>query len=416
MAVLGIPGIGKSEVAAAYAFSRRSRFDAVFWIQVDTTMKLEDGFAQIARKLNLKKCNDEELFDAVAAREETKGWLSNPKKVVNQSKDLIAQVDATWLLILDNADEPSFLADYWPVFGTGSVLVTSNKSKYSFEIAITETAAALRPLQVEQLEPFTVEDGAQLIRNWTNSHEPDQIERSRRIAEILGGIPLALLQCAEMVKDDELTFGHFLDWHKRQQERGDLISDFETPRDNIPARGSIATRWTMKTMSPGAKALIDIFSFLDPDSIQDEILVQSLDNIDPGLLLSDFPRTYKQMIPARKELTDRPFVKFDRGEWRIHRSVQVVFRFYMNQQRMQEVFTSTIALVHHFWEPEYHKGRSHSIARWRKYNQLHNHLISISKLYCELFRRGFLSPSVQLARLLFQCAWYASTRLLLCRH
>lgn len=403
-ALLGIPGVGKSEVAAAYAFSRKSKFDAIFWIQADTSMKLEDGFAQIARNLNLKNCENEEAFDTVSAREEAKGWLSNPKKVVNPDRDLIAQADATWLLILDNADEPALLADYWQVFGTGSVLVTSKTPPHLFEDEINH-----RPLQIEELEPFDIDEGAQLIRNWTNSHEPDHIERSRLISQLFGGVPLALLQCAEMVKNDELSFGHFLNWQKRQQERRDLIDSFEAQRDNIPARGSIATRWAMNTMRPDTKAVIDVFALLDPDGIQDEILMQPLDNVDSDLLLNDFPRSMKQLVPTRKALRSQAFLKFDEGQkqqWRIHRSVQEVFRFYMDQQRLQDVFTCTVALIHNYWEPEYYKGRSHSIVRWRKYNELHNHLSSILKIYREPFSKGVLEPNQQLATLLFQCAWY----------
>ncbi|PVH93909.1 hypothetical protein DM02DRAFT_694729 [Periconia macrospinosa] len=394
--LIGVPGVGKSEVAAAYAFARRDRFDAVFWLQADTKKKLADGFAEIARKLKLKNYDQDAIFDAVTAAEDARGWLSNPKRVVDEAQDCIAQTDATWLLILDNADDPSLLADYLPILGPGSVLVTSNKP------------GSMWSTRTKELEPFSNEEGAELIRKWTNSHEADALASSRRITSIFGGVPLALLQCAETVKDNALSLGIFLEWHQRLQERGELIEQLETPSDRLGARGTIATRWTLQYMDAATKAVLNVFSFLDPDSIQDKICYQYPKNVAHELLLPDFPRTIRQVQNVRKELKKRPFVKFDDGEkqeWRIHRSVQDIFRFYMDEKQFRLVFTCSVALLHNLWEPEYSQGRSHAIDRWHSYNQLCDHLSSITKVATGPLREGFLSPNIQLARLLFQCSW-----------
>lgn len=39
----GMGGLGKSEIAIHFAFTRKKFFDAVFWIQADETTKLEEG-------------------------------------------------------------------------------------------------------------------------------------------------------------------------------------------------------------------------------------------------------------------------------------------------------------------------------------------------------------------------------------
>lgn len=41
--ICGIGGMGKTSIAIEYAFSRRDRFDAVFWIRADEVTKLEQG-------------------------------------------------------------------------------------------------------------------------------------------------------------------------------------------------------------------------------------------------------------------------------------------------------------------------------------------------------------------------------------
>ncbi|CAN9437638.1 unnamed protein product [Alternaria alternata] len=403
VALLGLPGVGKSEVAAAFAYSRRTHFDAVFWIQADSKKKLEDGFVGIAQKLKLSNCNEEGIFDPAAALEQAKGWLSNPKKVVNADQDLMAQTDATSLLVLDNADEPSILMDYWPIFGPGSVLLTSKRSRLSF---VTELNPW--PVHIEELEPFSIDEGAELIRKWTNSYGPTHVERSRKISQIFGGVPLALLQCAQLVKSGVINFDLFLGWHNEQTQRGDLINEFEAQGSRMPGGATLATRWAMRTMNPSTKAVLDVFSLLDPDRIQDRICFQALDHLESSLLLQDLPVLFRHFIPVRKELMGQPFVKFDnteKQEWRIHRSVQEVFRFYMDQSRLQHVVTCTIALLHNVWEPEYSKGRSHSVSRWQVYNELYDHLVSVTSVYVGAFESGLLNPDLQLATLLFQCSW-----------
>ncbi len=180
--LFGLPGVGKTELAAAYALSRAAKFDATFWVYADTAKKLENDFTEIARRLDL---GDREEFDPAAAGDQAKGWLSNPKKVVDPSSDLLVQADASWLLVLDNADDPSLLADYWPSLLTGSVLLTSRRPPELYTRDIN-----MRPMHIEELLPLIVEDGAQLIRNWTDCHEECHVDRSLQISRILGGMPL----------------------------------------------------------------------------------------------------------------------------------------------------------------------------------------------------------------------------------
>jgi hypothetical protein len=73
-ALCGMGGIGKTELAIQYVFTRQNKFDAIFWIYADTVRKLATAFNEIAQELGLaSKGNSNE----VAAREALKEWLSN---------------------------------------------------------------------------------------------------------------------------------------------------------------------------------------------------------------------------------------------------------------------------------------------------------------------------------------------------
>lgn len=42
-AIYGMPGLGKSEIAIQWVFTRQKHFDAIFWIQADSESKLKQG-------------------------------------------------------------------------------------------------------------------------------------------------------------------------------------------------------------------------------------------------------------------------------------------------------------------------------------------------------------------------------------
>ena len=90
-AISGYGGIGKTETAIKYAHKYKDEYKEVFWVNADSTESLISSFVNIAGLLNLpvKDNKEQELtVDAV------KHWL---------------ETDSGWLLIFDNADNPTQL-------------------------------------------------------------------------------------------------------------------------------------------------------------------------------------------------------------------------------------------------------------------------------------------------------------------
>ena len=50
----GMPGVGKTETAIQFMFTRKSYYQAIFWIRAESTSKLEEDFAEIAEMLGLE--------------------------------------------------------------------------------------------------------------------------------------------------------------------------------------------------------------------------------------------------------------------------------------------------------------------------------------------------------------------------
>lgn len=51
--IYGRRGVGKTEIALQYAYENRSGFDAIFWIQCETSISLRQSFTDVAVCLNL---------------------------------------------------------------------------------------------------------------------------------------------------------------------------------------------------------------------------------------------------------------------------------------------------------------------------------------------------------------------------
>ena len=66
--------MGKTKIALEYANRSRQQFQATFWISADNSIKVSQGFIDIARRLRFTK--NEEEADPVAAMDMVKNWVA----------------------------------------------------------------------------------------------------------------------------------------------------------------------------------------------------------------------------------------------------------------------------------------------------------------------------------------------------
>ncbi|KAI1121517.1 P-loop containing nucleoside triphosphate hydrolase protein [Nemania abortiva] len=258
----GLGGVGKTEIAMEFALRFKSSFDAVFWVRADETAKLDKCFQDISVKLGLESAD--QAHSQVVSRSILKEWLADPTKgdVAAANVDINS---ASWLMIFDNADDPMLLRDYWPD-GPGSVLITSRAPS-------AKQLYSNHPLGID-LEPLSDGDGGALLLQLTKSaenSEEDAESTARRISHDLAGLPLALAQMAGIIRRDNLSLSNFLSMYQEKEERSALYgTKLGTGLRDYPH--SIATVWAFEKLSKGAKILLQVASFLDPDIIQESIL------------------------------------------------------------------------------------------------------------------------------------------------
>lgn len=164
VALFGMPGVGKSVLAAAYIEKHGLKFNVVWWIDARSREAIEQSILELGKQVEFDNANY--------------GSLNNVQSVIDK---LNATRDGV-LLIFDGADLASSIWDYIPKTGKAKFIITSKVDDWR-DIAMTM-----------RVEPMTDDIGAEyLVRKTGRVNEySDALELSRQI----GGHPLALTQAA----------------------------------------------------------------------------------------------------------------------------------------------------------------------------------------------------------------------------
>ena len=75
LALHGLGGVGKTQIALHYANICRESFDAILWISADNSIKMAQSFLEAAQRLGLLT-EEEKVEDTAAAMLKVKAWLS----------------------------------------------------------------------------------------------------------------------------------------------------------------------------------------------------------------------------------------------------------------------------------------------------------------------------------------------------
>jgi hypothetical protein len=406
-ALCGFGGIGKTEIAREFSRRHKAAFDAVFWVTADEIAKLDYHYQQISLALGLE--DSSECKSQVVSREIVKGWLSNPQKHLSGSDELgqpgQTRSEATWLLVFDNADDPMILADYWPQ-GSGSILITSRDplAKRMF----TERTSGL------DLGPLTQQDSLSLFNRLTTCPSESEDNAAQKISEALGGVPLAISQMAGIIRRQDLTLSEFLELYTDHEEHASLYkTKFDTNLVAYPH--SLSTVWAFEKLKPHARQLLELISFLDPDFIGENLLIQA-----SVVLLSNGAQFKKSIyIEARTDLLQSSLVQRDKQKQQlsVHRIVQEVIITTMDEAKKRFVFELIVRTLWADWpsampkpskEPELPQpkstgGRLH-VGRWPVCAAIYPHVLRIHQIWSAI---SGLSEATELlfAKLLNESAW-----------
>ncbi|KAF5011182.1 hypothetical protein FDECE_2668 [Fusarium decemcellulare] len=386
----GLGGMGKTETAIEYAYTRRDAFDAIFWVHAEDESSVETGIAKIAVRLGIQDPNDpgNNVINKSLAIE----WLCKPWKL-DYSSDTPSRSKASWLVIFDNADNPEVLHSYSDITGSGAVLVTSRspRARSSFGQAAINF----------DIQPFSDEESGLLIQKIAGNkgHLDEAMEVGRR----LGGLPLAIAQMAGMIGIEFLSYSEFLATYDDKEEESELHGDSLQPLRNT-ARGNLSTVWALDKLSAQGRAILELSSFLSPDCIQQTVLWKNV--VLAGI--PSYPRKSTHFRTARAQLIGSSLFRHNEETCWMHRVTQDVVRARMEPKHRLETFMHAVEVITETWPAQAIGG--HDVSLWDTSEAMYRHVISLKDAYLKYFSDEPFIGHARLAALLTRAAWYQHER------
>jgi len=196
IAVSGLGGTGKTQLAVEYASRFALEYRAVFWLAAETTASLMTSVQQIADQLQLPEQQAHEQAQMLAA---VQRWLTR---------------HTGWLVIADNVDDLDLLQSVLPPVRHGSLLLTTRRQTLGTVADVWEIA------------PLSREEGVRLLLQ--RAHRlgipiaSAEAAAAAAIVHLLEGLPLALDQAGAYIDETRCEVAEYL--LRYQQQRGFVLA------------------------------------------------------------------------------------------------------------------------------------------------------------------------------------------------
>ncbi|RYP01145.1 hypothetical protein DL765_010878 [Monosporascus sp. GIB2] len=150
VAIHGLGGTGKTQLALRYAESHKRRYDTILWIDARSEATIRSSFQRCAQALDLS---------TVAASTITDPWALKDDPAVNAVKSWLQsrnQLHGEWLVILDNADDlKGGVQHVIPSGARGSIIVTS-RDRMCVDVLLPPGSQQLEVGLMEPLEAISL--------------------------------------------------------------------------------------------------------------------------------------------------------------------------------------------------------------------------------------------------------------------
>lgn len=251
MAILGLGGIGKTELALHYVLAHSNAYELTWWITGESVDAVARGLAGLAKELNP---DGTENWDSVDAAVWARAWLGS---------------HSNWLLVLDNVDTPESIEEVIASAAVtgGRVLLTTRRDLAWVRYRLTTFRLKVldRPASVALLYRFL----------------PGHLdhEQAQQLAAELGDLPLAVEQAgAYLAQRPQVTIAEYRSRLVQQPAR-----IFAAVAQGTPGDRAVAATWriTMETVwaeNPLAGHLLTIASYLAPQRIPVDLLAEVADD------------------------------------------------------------------------------------------------------------------------------------------
>ncbi|OJJ08851.1 hypothetical protein ASPVEDRAFT_145102 [Aspergillus versicolor CBS 583.65] len=344
IAICGLGGIGKTQVALelAYRVRERSPEMSVFWIPCTSYESVEQAYMDIAQIAGL------DLRDAAATKERVKAYLSH-------------ETSGKWLLIFDNTDDFEMcmkgtetgpaLKTLLPRNEAGHILFTTRNRKLAVRLAMSNV------IHISDMDKDTA---LQMLHQlFIRKELLEDTDATAALLRELCFLPLAISQAAAYINEnDVIRLGDYLSLLTAQEgDMAKLLSeDFEDDGRYPDVKNPVTTTWLVSfhQIQLLDQLAVDYLLFLA--CISPRNVPQSLLPLAP----SD-----KKRIEALGLLKSYSFVSQDpeSGNLTLHRLVYLATRTWMRKNesfpawivktadRMDKIFSGMTYEKRNLWQP-----------------------------------------------------------------
>lgn len=293
-ALVGLDGVGKTQIALEYAYRHIKNYHIMWWIRSEKLEDLAADYAELASHLGLP---EKDYTNQKLKIEAVKRWLED---------------NTCWLLVFDNAQKPSELKSYLPTRGAGGVIITSRNSNWETLFEDLEVQGFEREESIEFLISRTKENNR---------------ERANDLAEALGDLPLALEQAGAFINERRISLKEYLERFRSRSINDKNPKLLELGGKLIAYDKIIVTTWSISIEEatsevPVSLDLLNLCSFLDPDRIPLTLLFRGAENL-PEPLASAI-RDERELDDAIKSLKRYSLINITENGFSMHRLTQAL--------------------------------------------------------------------------------------------
>ncbi len=230
----GIGGGGKTQLAVEYAYRFAADYSLVWWVPAEQPATVAEAFGALADTLDLAEDGD---------------LQRRARRALDRLRER-----SNWLLVFDNVEERSVLAEWWPS-GSGHVLITGR-------------SRALREFgETTEVYCFTPGESLSLLHRRVTHMTGDE---AIRVAGALGHLPLAVGQAAAYLSTTRMTPHTYLVLLDRAVSHAFAERPTDYPTGLL---GSVAmTMDRLEQRNPVAVEMLRCAAFLAPEPLPQSIL------------------------------------------------------------------------------------------------------------------------------------------------
>ncbi|WP_433617249.1 FxSxx-COOH system tetratricopeptide repeat protein [Dactylosporangium sp. CA-139114] len=297
IALQGMGGIGKTQLAIEYAHRFKNAYDVVWWIQADPVNFVDTALADLAERLELP----------------VQGGIPETARAVVAALGRGRPFPRV-LLIFDNAEDVPRVVPFLPTERV-HVLITSRNTKWADRATAMPVEVFLRRESIAHLR-----QRVPTIR----------LEDANRVAELLGDLPIAVAAAGAWIAETGTDVGEYL--RQIEQHGPANLADPPTSR-------SVAATWDLSLQrlqdrSPAAYRLLQLCSVMAPeialDLVYSDELAAAVSDLDPAMS----EPMYRGVLV--QEINRLALLKLDvaGGQIQVHRLLQHVVRSRMTEEEL----------------------------------------------------------------------------------